>query len=91
VQTPMRKKYTEGMEAARQLKEHYLRCRTIVEEEGGIYINGNEKTLSDSLFADVSHLNFMGAKSFTKSFLDSLKIRLDTAGTIHKEVFMITD
>jgi hypothetical protein len=75
VQPPIRKAYVSSKKNSAFIKAHYLRCKKIVEQYGGTYVNANDNRtfLDDKMFVDQFHLSGVGAAIFTKSIISDLR------------------
>jgi hypothetical protein len=73
VQAPIRAAYANTPAVNQLLAAHFDTCRSIVEGDGGIYLNYYNTTIfTDSLFIDQYHLQAAGGKIMTKELLADL-------------------
>lgn len=73
-QSPLKKALVASADSNRVIQNHFNKCKTIIDENGGHYINlHNPSVFDDSLFVDQYHLSGVGSKNFTK--LLSVNIR----------------
>jgi hypothetical protein len=74
IQAPLKKSYANTVLSQQIIKSHFDRCRSIIEGEGGIYLNYyNTTVFKDSLFIDQYHLQGTGAVVLTKEAVTDLK------------------
>ena len=75
VQPPIRKAYVSSIKTSDLIKAHFLKCKKIVEQYGGTYLNAsdNKTFLDDKMFVDQFHLSGVGAVIFTKSIIGDLR------------------
>jgi hypothetical protein len=73
IQSPIRAAFASTKEMQESLKRHSDTCRSIVETQGGVYLNYYDTTtFRDSLFFDQFHLQAAGGKVFTQKLLTDL-------------------
>jgi len=74
VQAPVKKSDTGTDQYQNQLSAHFNKCKSIIEGNGGIYLNYyNTSIFTDSLFTDQYHLQTAGSVIFTKEIVADLK------------------
>ncbi|MEP6614837.1 MAG: D-alanyl-lipoteichoic acid biosynthesis protein DltD, partial [Mucilaginibacter sp.] len=74
VQAPIKKSYANTSYYRQRINTHFDKCRSIIENQGGIYLNYyNTAIFTDSLFVDQYHLQNTGAIIFTKQVVADLK------------------
>ncbi|MEO6630740.1 MAG: hypothetical protein ABIN13_03425 [Mucilaginibacter sp.] len=74
VQAPIKKSYANTTYYRQRINTHFDKCRSIIENQGGIYLNYyNTAIFTDSLFVDQYHLQNTGAIIFTKQVVADLK------------------
>jgi len=74
IQVPLKKSYANTHQSQRLLSWHFERCRSIVEAQGGTYLNYyNTAVFADNLFTDQYHLLNEGSIILTKEILRDLK------------------
>jgi len=74
VQVPIKKSYTNTDKSKQIIQSHFDKCRSIVEQHNGIYLNYYNTTIfTDSLFIDQYHLQDAGAVILTKEIVGDLK------------------
>lgn len=66
-QAPMRSALANAIETKAIINDHFKKCKSIVAENGGIYLNLHSTSIyDDSLFVDQYHLTSEGSKIYTK-------------------------
>ena len=74
VQAPIKASYTNTPLAEQIVKLHFDKCKSIVGNQGGIYLNYyNTTVFTDSLFFDQSHLQAEGSVILTQEIVADLK------------------
>jgi len=74
IQVPLKKSYAGTPQSSAVLSAHFARCKSIVEQQGGIYLNyHNTNVFTDSLFTDQYHLQLNGAVMLTNQIVKDLK------------------
>jgi len=74
IQAPIKKLDTGSAYYQQRLNAHFNKCRSIIENHGGTYLNYYNTTIfTDTLFADQYHLQNAGAIIFTKEVVADLK------------------
>jgi hypothetical protein len=74
IQAPIKKSYANTAYYQQRINTHFDKCRSIIENRGGIYLNYHSTTIfTDSLFVDQYHLQNAGAIVFTKEIVADLK------------------
>lgn len=74
VQAPLKNSYASTGQYDHLLVTHFNRCRSIIEGNGGIYLNYYNTTIfTDSLFVDQYHLQSGGSVILTKQIVAGLK------------------
>jgi hypothetical protein len=76
IQAPLRNSIVDTSISPKELSAHFAHCRSLVEANGGIYLNYHDPhVFTDSLFIDYFHLQANGAALMTKETVaDLLKI-----------------
>jgi poly-D-alanine transfer protein DltD len=73
VQAPIKKSLTDKNDSNKIILGHFSKCKSIVEGNGGYYINlHNTDIYDDSLFIDQYHLTGTGSKIYTKQIVEKL-------------------
>jgi hypothetical protein len=73
IQSPIKAAFANTTKTKQSLERHSDTCRSIVEMQGGIYLNYYDTTtFKDSLFFDQFHLQAAGGKVFTQKLLTDL-------------------
>jgi hypothetical protein len=73
VQAPIKKSLTDKNDSNKIILGHFSKCKSIVEGNGGYYINlHNTAIYDDSLFVDQYHLTGNGSKIYTKQIVEKL-------------------
>lgn len=75
IQSPNKRSYTNTSKSLSIIKEHCLKCKSIVEKFGGIYsdVHYDKRFLNDSMFIDQFHLSQCGATLLTQDILPDLR------------------
>jgi len=74
IQVPLKKSYANTPQSLAILSAHFARCKSIVEKQGGIYLNyHNTSVFTNSLFTDQYHLQLNGAVILTNEIAKDLK------------------
>ncbi|BAV10157.1 hypothetical protein FLA_6217 [Filimonas lacunae] len=80
VQAPIKESFILNSSSQDELNRHFNRCRNIVEQNGGVYMNYHDPALyTNDLFVDQFHLSETGATMFTRQITHQLKNNLLTA------------
>lgn len=74
IQAPIRRSNSNTALYQQTIASHFARCKSIVEKNGGAYLNYYSTTIfTDSLFVDQYHLRTTGAAVLTKEIVSDLK------------------
>jgi hypothetical protein len=73
-QAPIKASYSNTPASKQILKQHFSKCRSIIQDHGGVYLNyDNPHIFTDSLFFDQYHLQAAGGVILTKLIVKDLK------------------
>lgn len=77
-QAPIKKSLFSSQASSAVINDHFNKCQSIVNKNGGNYINlHNPSVFDDGLFVDQYHLNGAGSKIYTKQISSKLFELLD--------------
>ena len=82
IQTPIRSAYINTSYCQQIVNTHFDRCKAIVEQHGGVYLNFHDTRVfaNDAMFVDQFHLSEAGAMLFTREVAGSLKKIIQAKG-----------
>jgi hypothetical protein len=73
IQAPLNSSYLNTDDSKRLLSAHFDECKSIVERNGGVYLNYNDPAIFTSdLFIDQYHLRDTGSMIFTRKLVSDL-------------------